>query len=183
MPVQLLLMEQLAHHGEWRQLRTVWGPTRNFLPTCFPKLPGRIRSRGRGVTCWIRFGGVAGANFLRLSGLKLHTFICSSGDPKTETGFPGLKSRCPQNCVPSRGCQENLFPLSSCWSLSATLDSWCLPLSSQPAATPKTPGSPTLLPPASKNLCDQIGSTEIIPVAQMVKNLPVRQKTRVRSLS
>ena len=117
----------------------VWRPARYFLPTCFPKLPGQIRSGGRGVTCWIRFGGVDGANFLKLSGLKLHAFICSSEDPKTETGFLGLKSRCPQDCLPSRGCQENLLPLSSCWSLSAMLDSWCLPPSSQPAAVPQNP--------------------------------------------
>lgn len=81
----------------------VWRPARYFLLTCFPKLPGQIRSGGRGVTCWIRFGGVAGANFLKLSGLKLHAFICSSEDPKTETGFLGLKSRCPQDCLPSGG--------------------------------------------------------------------------------
>lgn len=87
----------------------VWRPARYFLPTCFPKLPGQIRSGGREVTCWNRFGGMAGANFLKLSGLKLHTFICSSEGPKTETGFPELKSRCPQDCVPSRGCQENLL--------------------------------------------------------------------------
>ena len=43
-------------------------------------------------------------NYHKLSGLKQCKFILLSGGQKSEMGFPGLKSRCQQGCVPFWRC-------------------------------------------------------------------------------